>query len=444
MEQDLTIGRVSGALTRFVLPFLAASILQFLYSVVDMIIVGQFSDSAAISAVNTAGQIMLLVTGLVSGIATGGTVLIGQAVGGKKPEAVRDTIHSMTVIFLVAAVVLTGGLLAANHALVSVMQVPEAAVVPARSYLWICSLGSVFIVWYNGVSGILRGLGDSKHPMYFVACSCILNIIGDLILVGGFSLGASGAALATVLAQGVACVMSLYTLQKGEYRISGRIWRYRPGKILSVLRLGIPVAAQDGLTNLSFLLITAIVNAMGLEKSAAVGVVERIIGFCMLAPIAFLSALSAFTAQNMGAGKTERTKEGLKISIGLCASVTAICFLLCEAVPSGLVHLFTQDMAVIQNGTDYLRTYSLDIFLVAFVFCLNGFFAGYGKTGFTMANCVLSTFLIRVPLVYAISRIPGVSLTMIGLAAPLASVGQIIMQLIYYRMGKWRGLETKP
>lgn len=443
MEQDLTQGTVSRALIRFVLPFLAASILQFLYSVVDMIIVGQFADPAAISAVNTSGQIMQMITGLVSGIATGGTVLIGQAIGRKRQEDVRHTIGAMLVIFLTTAALLTAGLLAANHGLVTLMQVPEAAVASAQSYLWICSLGSVFIVCYNGVSGILRGLGDSKHPMYFVACSCGINIVGDLILVGGFGLGAAGAALATVFAQATACILSLFVLQRGEYKITKTMWEPHLNKVWAVLRLGIPVAAQDCLTTLSFLLITAIVNGMGLEKSAAVGVVERIIGFCMLVPIAFLSALSAFTAQNAGAGKPERTSAGLKISIELCVLFSASFCLLAELIPGGLMRMFTQDAAVIQNGAAYLRTYSLDILMVAFVFCLNGFFSGYGRTGFTMANCLIATFLIRVPLVYGISFIPGVSLTLIGLAAPLASAGQIVMQLVYYKVGKWRKVEVQ-
>lgn len=444
MERDLTKGPVGRALLWFVLPFLAASVLQFLYSVVDMMVVGRFADPSGISAVNTSGQIMQLVTSIVQGIATGGTVLIAQFIGARSKDNVRQTIGSIFWIFLGLAVVLTAVMLAGNHVMIAISQVPEEAVTQAQTYLWICSLGIVFIAGYNGIAGILRGLGDSKHPMYFVACSCVLNIFGDLLLVGGFHMGVAGAAIATVASQGVAFLLSVYVLQKGEFPIRRGGLRWIRDRGTQVLKLGIPLAAQDFLTTLSFLLITIIVNSMGLEKSAAVGVVERIVGFCMLVPIAFLSAMSAFTAQNVGARQPERAAKGLQCSILLCAAVTLALCIGVEIVPGALMASFTSDAAVIQNGVEYLRTYCWDVFLVSFVFCLNGFYSGYGKTSFTMANCLTSTFIVRIPLVFLASRIPNVSLTIIGIAAPVASVVQILMQLVYYRVGSWRIQELDP
>ena len=443
MEQDLTQGSISKVLLRFVLPFLGASILQFLYSVVDMIIVGQFADAAAISAVNTSGQIMQLITGLISGIATGGTVLIGQHVGAKRYPSVSSVAQALLALCLGLGVLLTAVFLAGNHFIISIMQVPAAAVLPAQDYLRITSLGILFIAGYNGISAILRGLGDSKRPMYFVGCSCILNIFGDLLLVGGFRMGAAGAALATMLSQAVACILALLFLLRGTlpFPFSCNPRKAQPAIMGQVLRLGIPLAAQDVLVNLSFVMITAIVNHMGLTQSAAVGVVERIIGFGMLIPIAFLSALSAFTAQNVGACELERTKSGLKLSILLCLIVTGVFTGVIECFPGAVSRLFTSDRAVVSNCILYLRTYSLDILMVSFVFCFNGFFSGYGKTTFTMLNCVLSTFLVRVPLVYLFSIIPNTSLLLIGIAAPTASLVQIIMQLVYYRAGSWKRIE---
>lgn len=440
MERDLTKGSVSSALLHFVLPFLAASVLQFLYSVVDMMVVGQFASPSGISAVNTAGQIMQLVTTVVQGIATGGTVLIAQYTGARARDSVRQTIGSIFWIFITLAIFLTLIMLVGNRSLIRISQVPEEAVEQAQSYLQICSVGIIFIAGYNGIAGILRGLGDSKHPMYFVACSCVLNIFGDLLLVGGFDMGVAGAAIATVFSQGVAFLLSVIVLQRSEYPICRGALRWISEKGTSVLKLGIPLAAQDFLTNLSFLLITIIVNGMGLNQSAAVGVVERIMGFCMLVPVAFLSALSAFVAQNVGADKPERAARGLKSSILLCALVTGAICVVVEWIPGTLISGFTSDMNVVKQGMDYIRTYCMDIFLVSFVFCLNGFYSGYGKTGFTMANCLISTFLVRVPLVFLVSRIPNVSLTMIGIAAPIASVIQILMQVIYFRVGSWRNL----
>ena len=441
MEQDLTQGSISKVLLRFVLPFLGASILQFLYSVVDMMIVGQFADAAAISAVNTSGQIMQLITGLISGIATGGTVLIGQHVGAKRYPSVSSVAQALLALCLGLGVLLTAVFLAGNHFIISIMQVPAAAVLPAQDYLRITSLGILFIAGYNGISAILRGLGDSKRPMYFVGCSCILNIFGDLLLVGGFRMGAAGAALATMLSQAVACILALLFLLRGTlpFPFSCNPRKAQPAIMGQVLHLGIPLAAQDVLVNLSFVMITAIVNHMGLTQSAAVGVVERIIGFGMLIPIAFLSALSAFTAQNVGACELERTKSGLKLSILLCLIVTGIFTGLIECFPGTVSRLFTSDRDVISNCT-----YSLDILMVSFVFCFNGFFSGYGKTTFTMLNCVLSTFLVRVPLVYLFSILPNTSLLLIGIAAPTASLVQIVMQLIYYRAGNWKHIKLAP
>ena len=433
MNHDLTRGPVWKALLNFVLPFLAASILQFLYSVVDMIVVGRFADAAAISAVNTAGQTMQLVTTIVQGIATGGTVLIGQYIGGRNSDGVSKTVSSMLWIFLGMALLMTFGMLVANRGIVSLTRVPEEAVADAVAYLKICSFGIPFIAGYNGISGILRGLGDSKNPMYFVTCSCGFNIAGDFFLVGALHMGAAGAALATVLAQLLAFIMSVIILQRSEYRLTLSSIQPQRGKVLQVLKLGTPLAAQDFLANLSFLLITIIVNRMGVDKSAAVGVVERIIGFCMLFPIAFLSALSAFTAQNIGAKQPERATLGLRLAITLCALIALVIVGVSELWPEAMVSIFTTDASVIFHGTAYFRTYALDIFMVSFVFCLNGFYSGCGRTGFTMANSLISTFAVRVPLVFAVSLIPDVSLMLIGVAAPAASFVQIIMQLVYYR-----------
>ena len=440
MNHDLTQGSVTKTLLRFAIPFLAASTLQFMYAIVDMIVVGQFSDPAAISAVNTSSQVMQLCTSLISGIATGGTVLIGQYVGAKREKEVTSSIGTLFSLYLMMAAILTAFLLICNHLLISLMQVPEEAVVPARQYLLICGIGTVFITGYNGIAGILRGLGDSKRPAYFIACSCILNILGDLLLVGGFHLGAAGAAIATVAAQAVSFLLSLFVLSRGNFpfRFGKDPLRLDPDCAKKVLSLGVPISAQDVLVTFSFVLITAIVNRMGVNASAAVGIVERIISFCMLVPIAFMSALSAFTAQNVGAEQKERAGKGLKVSLLICLGGCLVFFAIVQLVPQWVAGLFTPDKQVIENCALYLRTYGFDIIMVSFVFCFNGFFSGYGRTQFTMANCLLSTFLVRVPVVYFMSRVAGASLLLIGIAAPLASLFQILIQLGYYRWGKWR------
>ena len=381
-QLSLTEGNVRRALSRFAIPFLGASLLQFLYA-----------------AVSTGSQVMQAVTNFIIGLSTGGTVLVGQYLGARRGEDVNRAIGTLFSLFALIAVVLAAAFALSTNAIVALMQVPAAAVAPARQYLFICACGLVFITGYNMVSGVLRGLGDSKRPMYFVLVACIINIVGDLLLVGVFGLGAAAA---------------------------------------RILRLGLPVAVQNVLVTLSFLIITAIVNHMDvLAQSAAVGLVERITGFIMLFPIAFQSAISAMTAQNMGAGRPDRARQGLKYGILFCLAADIAMFVLVQLVPGLAMRLFTPDAEVIYHGVLYLRTYSIDCILVTFVFTLNGFYSGCGRTGFTLFNSLASTFLVRVPAVFFISLLPGVTLLHIGVAAPAASAIQVLLQLLYFRTGRW-------
>lgn len=433
---DLTAGNITSTLMRFSLPFLGAYLLQYLYGVVDMIIVGQFADSAAISAVNNSSQIMQLATSLICGIATGGTVLIGQHIGARQEQEAGKTVGNLILLFLGLTILFTGAVLLLGGHMVSLMKVPQEAVAPARAYLRICGTGTVFIVGYNVVSGVLRGLGDSKRPMYFITISCVLNVLGDLFLVGGLRLGAAGAALATAASQAISFICALITLCRSGLPFPVLV-KWDGKKALKILKLGIPVALQDLLTNLSFIIITVVVNLLGLEQSAAVGIVERIIGVAMVIPVAFSSSLAVFAAQNIGARQIERAKRGIWIATGVSLGLTVFFFAAMELAPAALMGVFTTDALVIHHGVLYLRTYGIDSLLVCIVFCANGFFNGCGHTGFTMFNNMFSTFLVRVPLVIWFASWTGVTMLQIGLAAPMASSFQIALQIIYYRTGRW-------
>jgi putative MATE family efflux protein len=439
-ENQLTQGNVRTALIRFALPFLGASLIQFLYGAVDLIIVGRFGDAAGVSAVATGSQLMQTLTGLISGFAAGGTVLIGQYTGARREDDVKATIGTMFALFAAAAAAATVVLTLATGAMVSVMRVPDEAILPARQYIFTCCCGLLFITGYNVICGMLRGMGDSRRPMIFVAISCCVNIVGDLLLVGPLHMGALGAAIATVFAQAISMCLALTVLFRGEYArfFTGRWFRIRRDKVGFLLRLGTPMAMQDFLVSLSFLLITAIVNGIGLDQSAAVGVVERIIGFGMLVPIAFMSAISAMTAQNIGAGRQDRAISAMKYGLVYSLIFGVLILAALQIFPQFAMGLFIDDPAVIGHGALYLRTYSIDCLLVCVVFCFNGFFSGCGRTGFTLANSLISTFTVRVPMVWLMSRMAGVTLLQIGLAAPLASLLQIIMQLCYMKWGGWR------
>ncbi len=445
-ELSLVSGNIKRTLLKFALPFLGASFLQFLYGATDLMIVGRFADAAGISAVSTGSQVMQAITSLVTGLATGGTVLIGQYVGARRREDVRASIGTMFSLFTLIAIVLTLISALCTNAVVALMRVPAEAVIPARQYLFLCSCGILFITGYNMVSAILRGLGDSRRPMYFILIATVVNIAGDLLLVGVFGMGAAGAAIATISAQALSLILSLLVLRRRDFpfdfkRASFRLHRGRCAKLVS---LGAPVAVQNVLVTISFLIITAIVNAIGLNESAAVGVVERIITFAMLAPSAFMAALAAMTAQNMGAGRPDRAGLSLKYGILFCLLCEGAMFILLQLSPVLWMGLFSPEPAVIAHGALYLRTYSFDCITVSFVFCLNGFYSGCGRTGFTMVNNLVSTFAVRVPVVFFVSRIAGATLLHIGIGAPAASAVQIVIQLIYYRSGRWRDSDIGP
>lgn len=436
----LTEGSIRATLLRFTLPFVAASLLQFLYGAADLIIVGQFADAAQMTAVNTGCQVMQAVTSLILGLSTGGTILIGQYTGARMEHEVSRTIGTMFTFFTLLALLLTGVLTLSANGLVALMGVPAAAVGPARQYLFICACGTFFITGYNVVSGMLRGLGDSKRPMLFIAVACVINVGADLVLVGVLGMGAAGAAIATVAAQGVSLLLSIGVLNKRDFPFEFRRanFRFWPGKTRRVLKLGGPVALQNVLVSVSFLLITASVNPLGLGQSAAVGVAERIITFCMTVPIAFSSSIAAMTAQNIGAGKPDRAKEALRWGLIYSLALGAVVLLLIQLAPAAAARLFTPDPDVVYHSVLYLRTYSIDCLLVCFVFCLNGFFSGCGRTLFTMSNSLCATFLVRVPMVIALSGMPGVTMFHIGLASPAASLLQVLIQLLYLKLGRWR------
>lgn len=438
-QRSLTQGGLRGTLLRFALPFLAASLLQFLYGAADLIIVGRFSDAAGISAVSTGSEVMTTVTNLIMGLATGGTVLIGQYAGARREEDLRRTIGTMFTLFPLIAVALAVVFALLTPAIVTLMRVPAQAVSQARSYLFLCACGIVFITGYNMVSAILRGMGDSRRPMYFVAVACVCNIVGDLVLVGGLGLGATGAAIATVGAQALSLLLSIGVLRRRDFPFDFKPASFvlQRDKARHILRLGTPAALQNVLVSLSFLIITAIVNAMGLAQSAAVGATEKVIVFCMMAPSSFMAALSALTAQNMGAGLPERARKSLWYSIFFSLLCGAAFFLLIQCFPGEIISLFTPDPEVIRHGSLYVRSYGIDCLLVAFVFCFNGFFSGCGRTRFTMVNSLAATFLVRVPAVLLLSRLPGVTLFHIGLAAPAASCFQILLEVLYYRSRRW-------
>ncbi|MBC8569651.1 MATE family efflux transporter [Zongyangia hominis] len=419
----LTEGSPFSTLLRFSLPFLLSNILQACYGASDLFMVGHFSDSIGVSAVATGGQVMQTITGLSIGLTAGGTVLIGRYFGAKERQNIAHAIKTMVIVFTLISLALTAGTILLLGPICSMMQVPAEAVETTRQYLLICASGILFIVGYNVVSGILRGLGDSRTPLILITVACIINVSTDLLFVGVMRWGAPGAAISTVLAQIISLVLAVFYLAfKGflqKYRRSGPRFRLYAAK--GVLSAGLPIALQEGLVNISFLVITAMINSLGLIASASVGVVEKLIVFSMLPTTAFSAALSAMTAQHHGAGLMERARRCLWIAIGLSLIFGLACLGLSQWDAPALVGLFTVDAQVIAQGALYLRSYSLDCVLVCFVFCMNAFLSGSGHSFFPLVHSLATTFLVRIPASYFLIHAKHPSMFHIGFAAPAAS-----------------------
>lgn len=443
-ELDLTQGSVPKVLLQFAVPFLIANALQALYGGADLFVVGQYDDSASVAAVAIGSQVMQTITGIILGITTGTTVLIAIATGAKDNRQVASTIGSSVWLFSIVGVILTLVMTFFHGQIAVLMHTPVEAMADTKSYILICSIGILFIVGYNVVCGILRGLGDSKTPLYFVALACMINIVLDFVLIGYFHMGPTGAAVATVTAQGVSFATALCFLYRRGFHFEFTRHDIRLSRVLSrkVLVLGAPIALQDALVNVSFLIITVIVNQMGVIASASLGVVEKIIVFAMLPPMAVSSAVATMTAQNYGAGLVDRMNKCLYSGI-VMALVFGVAFCVySQFLPETLTAFFTKDPAVVAMAAEYMRGYSIDCILVSFVFCFNSYFSGQGNSIFPMIHSMITTFLFRIPLSYLFSRIDPSSLFIMGFAPPLSTVVSLLICIWYLRYSQRRYRES--
>ena len=439
-ELNLTQGSVPKVLLQFAVPFLIANVLQALYGGADLFVVGQYDDSASVAAVAIGSQVMQTITGIILGITTGTTVLIAIATGAKDNRKVAFTIGSSIWLFSITGVLLTLLMVVFHGQIAEWMHTPPEAMADTRSYILVCSMGILFIVGYNVVCGIMRGLGDSKTPLYFVGLACVINIVLDFVLVGYFHLGATGAAVATITAQGISFVIALWFLYRHGFHFDFSKKDIRLNRNLSkkIMVLGAPIALQDALINVSFLLITVIVNQMGVIASASLGVVEKIIVFAMLPPMAISSAVATMTAQNYGAGLIKRMNKCLASGIGI-ALVFGVSFCgYSQFFPETLTSFFTKDTAVVAMAADYLRSYSLDCIVVSFVFCINSYFSGQGNSLFPMIHSLIATFLFRIPLSYWFSQIDSSSLYVMGFAPAISTVVSLLICIWYLRYNQKR------
>ena len=444
LEKNLTNGSVLKNIAYFSLPYLLSYFLQTLYGLADLFIIGQFEGVASTTAVSIGSQVMHMLTVMIVGLAMGSTVCIGQAVGAGDKKHASAAIGNTVTLFMLLSVVITALLLALVRPIVSVMSTPAEAADGTRAYLTICFIGIPFITAYNIISSIFRGLGDSKSPMIFIAVACAANIALDYIFIGAMGLGPAGAALGTTLSQAISVVFALVVILRRKSGISLERRDLHPQRdtMGRLLRIGVPVAAQDGLIQIAFIVITVIANRRGLDAAAAVGIVEKIISFVFLVPSSMLSTVSALCAQNIGAGKQARAEQTLRYAIIIAVSFGIIIALLTQFISEQAVGLFTPDVIVITLGGQYLRGYIWDALFAGIHFCFSGYFCACGRSEISFIHNISAIALVRIPGVYLTSKLFPDTLFPMGLATAAGSLLSVIICVIAFALLKKHNVKT--
>ena len=434
MEKNLTEGSVFKNIIFFSLPFLLSTFMQTLYGLADLFIIGQYCSVDSITAVSIGSQVMHMITVMIVGLAMGATVLIGQTVGANDRAKRNLAIGNTTVLFGIISVAVMIVLLVCTGSIVKVMSTPTEAVTGTKAYLTVCFIGIPFITAYNIISSIFRGMGDSKSPMYFIAVACVCNISLDYLFIGVCGLGAVGAALGTILAQVISVLVALVTIIKKQMiaGIGSKDFKLQRSVVGSILNVGIPISAQDGFIQISFLLITIFANRRGLSDAAAVGIVEKLIGILFLVPSALLSSVSALCAQNNGAGKHDRAKRTLFYAAALAAVIGLIFSIIFQFVSGFAVAQFTTDTEVIKLGDQYMRSYVWDCIAAGIHFVFSGYFCAYNKSGISFIHNTISILTARIPIAYWASVTYADTLYPMGWAAPIGSTVSVIVCVIAY------------
>lgn len=437
MSTNAADGNVFRKLLQFSLPYFISCFLQTFYGLADLFIIGAYHGAGSITAVSLGSQVTHMLTVVIVGLAMGSTVLIARAVGAGKAEEISAGIGNTVIVFGIFSICLTILLLLSVQMVLKILSTPVEAWKEAKSYLTVCFAGIPFITAYNVISNIFRGIGDTKHPMYFIGIAGVFNIILDYALIGGLGLGAFGAALATVSAQAVSVLAAIVALKKLQLGIvlCKKDFRPRPKLIAQILKVGIPVSVQDALIQIAFLVITVIANRRSVEVAAAVGISEKLIGFFFLVPSAMLASISALAAQNAGAGRHDRAKQTLFYGMALSAGVGCCFSIVCQFAAKPILGMFAgQEPEVIFLGSQYLRSYIWDCMIAGIHFCFSGFFCAYQRSILSFIHNLASILLVRIPGAYMASVCYPDSLYPMGAAAPAGSLLSAVICLIFYRL----------
>lgn len=431
----LTSGNILWELIRFALPFLGSHILMSLYGAADVLIVSHFADSSALAATAIGAQAVFTVMALALGLSLGSTILIGQYFGAKKDDDVRETIGTSLSISFIVGLLASLLIFAFSGQITAWLETPTEAFQGTKHYIQICGGLIVLTFLYEAISAVLRGLGDSKNPLKFVAVACIINVLLDLLFVGYFRLGAAGAALATVMAQGCSVLFAIFYLKGRKFIFDFRLksFKFIWQKAKLILTLGIPSSFQQAIVFISYTIMTIEVNKFGVIEAATLGITNRLDGFLIMPSLAFGAAISVMAAQNIGALKPERAKKALYTGFLLSLIFAIPSFFLMYFWPDKLMALVSSDAVIIQAGDLFMQAYSTECIFMALIFCIHGFINGCGHTSFTMFNNVFVSLAFRVPLI-----LWATNLYEVGLSMPFSTMPQIVIALIYLASGRWK------
>jgi len=446
-EHRFTEGPIALPLVKFTLPLLLAVFLQAMYGAVDLAVVGRFGTEQDLAAVATGSQIMETIAFFVMSLSMGTTVLIGRKLGQKREEEIGDVVGGSICLFAAAAAVITAVMLAAAEPIVTLMRVPPEAVEQTVSYVRICSAGSVCVVAYHVLGSVFRGLGDSRTPLAAAAVACVCNIGIDLLLEMLWEKPVAAAATATVLSQAVSVAVCVLLIRRrgAPFPFRRRQVRFQAQVTRKVLALGAPIALQDVLTDLAFLMVLAIVNGIGVTAEAAVGLAQKVCVFMMLVPSAYMESLSAFVAQNAGAGRDDRARRAMRYGMLMFLCLEAVLAAWMAGWGDWMAGLFgTQSAPVLLAAGRYLEACAVDMLLLSVLYCFIGYFDGWGRTRFVLLEGVAGAFLIRVPAAFLVSRLAPASYFLLGMGAPLASAVRLTLCVVYFWWLHRRGRSMTP
>ncbi len=443
--RDLTTGPVARKLYRFALPIICTNLLQAVYNVVDMVIVGRFLGSAGITAVNVGGQVVMIVFVIISAYSNAEAVVVGQLTGAGRQKEISRAVNTTLIFSLVMAAALMIGIIGCSTPLLTALNVPEEAFDGAKSYLIVYMCGTFFVYIYNALYGLLRGIGESTAPMVFAIVSTAVNIVLDVLFVAVLSLGTGGAALATVLSQALSmCLMIVFVLKKVTvYQFLLKEFRVVRHWLTETLKVGFPQMCQFVLTNISFLLLSALINSYGVQAAAAAGATNKVYTFAVLPAQAMMAAIVTLTAQNLPGKDYKRILRGLGYGILLAAVIAVAVCIICELFPGQLLGIFTTEAGVIEIGIPFMRIFILCILIENVMFCVNGFLTGAGYTHITMIGALIAAFVVRYALAWILSQKTAMGFNGIALSYVFAPCATLGIGGIFAMTGRWKRPRVK-